>query len=230
MKSMTPEELAAGNGHDGKPHYVAFQGKIYDLSASAKWKNGKHMARHEAGRDLTAALAGAPHDASVLDRFPAIGLLADDPQRQEERIHAPWPLAVLYEKAPFVKRHAHPFAVHFPIGLLLAGFLFLLLHLLFGVASYATTSFHLLVLGTITAPFAVLSGMQTWWLYYGLSKAFKLRFKLYGGIAACFLAIAATILFALVGPSGGTIALYAALVLLVGAVGYVGGQLTFPND
>lgn len=230
MKTMTRAELAAHNGQDGKPTYVAFHGKIYDVSGSAKWKTGKHMGRHEAGRDLTAAFGGAPHDEAVLTCFPVVGELAEDPVSPEEKIKAPRPLSFIYEKFPFFKRHAHPFAVHFPIGLIFAGFLFLLLHLLFDVASYATTSFHLLALGAIAAPFAALTGMQTWWLYYGLSKAGKLRFKLIGGISACLLAIIVTIFFAVAGPVPWIIALYGLLVLLVGAVGYVGGQLTFPNE
>jgi predicted heme/steroid binding protein len=54
--------------------YVAFQGKIYDVSSSRLWRNGKHY-EHWAGQDLTEELGEAPHTASVFDKFEIIGYL-----------------------------------------------------------------------------------------------------------------------------------------------------------
>ncbi|MDP8222230.1 MAG: cytochrome b5 domain-containing protein [Candidatus Lernaella stagnicola] len=241
VTEMTHAELAEHNGQDGKPTYVAYQGKIYDVSESKKWKNGQHMMKHAAGQDLTAAMGAAPHDAAVFENFPAVGALVEEEVVDEHVTMAPWPLSTIYKNFPFVKRHSHPFAVHFPIGLILAGFLFALLHLFFGQGPhyyFERTALHLVVLGTLTAPFAVLTGMQSWWLYYGLGKTFKLMFKLIGGIIVTVVG-AIIILMHVANPTVLTgelnsisylyIGLYGAEVLLVATVGYIGGQLTFPD-
>ncbi len=77
MKTFTREELKKYNGIGGNPAYVAFNGKVYDVSASPVWEMGSHMAKHLAGYDLTEALKDAPHDASRLDKFPVVGKLVD---------------------------------------------------------------------------------------------------------------------------------------------------------
>ncbi|MEM4732933.1 MAG: cytochrome b5 domain-containing protein [Candidatus Bathyarchaeia archaeon] len=75
MKEFTEEELALYNGKNGKPAYIAYKGKVYDVSASFLWKGGKHQVLHEAGVDLTAAIKQAPHSEKVLKKFPVIGIL-----------------------------------------------------------------------------------------------------------------------------------------------------------
>jgi predicted heme/steroid binding protein len=49
------------NGKDEKPAYIAYKGKIYDVSENKHWKNVVHMNNHKAGEDLTDALSAAPH-------------------------------------------------------------------------------------------------------------------------------------------------------------------------
>ncbi len=70
-------ELAKFDGREGRPAYVAFRGKIHDVSGSFVWRNGRHQAMHEAGADLTEALAQAPHGEDLLQRFPIVGTLAE---------------------------------------------------------------------------------------------------------------------------------------------------------
>lgn len=60
-RDITPEELAYFDGREGKPAYIAYSGKIYDVTASRLWKDGSHARKHLAGSDLTAALKTAPH-------------------------------------------------------------------------------------------------------------------------------------------------------------------------
>jgi predicted heme/steroid binding protein len=74
MKDFTAEELASFDGRDGRPAYVAFQGVVYDVSASGMWESGDHEGMHKAGRDLTAEHDDAPHDVHVKD-FPEVGRL-----------------------------------------------------------------------------------------------------------------------------------------------------------
>jgi len=78
MKSYTRTQLSRCDGKEGRPAWVAWRGKIYDVSESFLWKGGRHMAMHEAGIDLTEVLDQAPHDADLLERVPVIGLLNEE--------------------------------------------------------------------------------------------------------------------------------------------------------
>lgn len=69
------EELSRCDGRDGRPAYVAYRGFVFDVSHSSLWKDGRHQARHEAGRDLTEEFASAPHGTLVLARVPIVGRL-----------------------------------------------------------------------------------------------------------------------------------------------------------
>ena len=78
MRQFTEAELARFNGQRGTRALIACQGKVYDVSGSFLWQNGRHQARHRAGRDLTASLDQAPHGADVLARCPVVGALKLD--------------------------------------------------------------------------------------------------------------------------------------------------------
>ena len=77
MRTFTREELRKHRGQNGAPVYFAYKGKVYDASASWHWRKGKHQVIHEAGQDLTEALASAPHGEDLLARLPVIGVLGD---------------------------------------------------------------------------------------------------------------------------------------------------------
>jgi predicted heme/steroid binding protein len=72
MTEYTKWELALRNGVDKKEIWCAFQGLIYDVSASRLWRNGKHY-EHWAGQDLTEELENAPHTEKVFDKFEVVG-------------------------------------------------------------------------------------------------------------------------------------------------------------
>ncbi len=74
-KTFTAEELGQFNGKAGKPAYIAYNGKVYDVTKSDLWTNGEHQESHEAGKDLTAELADAPHMDEVFRNFPVVGVL-----------------------------------------------------------------------------------------------------------------------------------------------------------
>ena len=75
MKEFTEEELVQYNGKNRNPVYVAYNGNVYDVSASFLWKDGVHQVFHRAGVDLTDALEQAPHGGDVLEKFPVVGIL-----------------------------------------------------------------------------------------------------------------------------------------------------------
>ncbi|MEQ9230091.1 MAG: cytochrome b5 domain-containing protein [Cyclobacteriaceae bacterium] len=74
MKEYTPSELALRNGQDREEIWVAYQGRIYDVSKSKLWKKGMHY-EHWAGQDLTHELPDAPHTERVFEKFEQIGKL-----------------------------------------------------------------------------------------------------------------------------------------------------------
>jgi SHS2 domain-containing protein/predicted heme/steroid binding protein len=70
---FTRRTLSRFNGIDGMPAYIAFKGRVYDVTESPLWRNGEHQVVHEAGRDLTRELDKAPHGKEMLEKFPAVG-------------------------------------------------------------------------------------------------------------------------------------------------------------
>ncbi|MFH1185493.1 MAG: cytochrome b5 domain-containing protein, partial [Chloroflexota bacterium] len=69
-RRITRSELRRCNGKGGSPAYVAYRGRVYDVSRSFLWQHGRHQALHSAGSDLTDSLADAPHSSRMLRRFP----------------------------------------------------------------------------------------------------------------------------------------------------------------
>ncbi len=57
----------------------SYSGKVYDVTESKLWRDGRHARRHDAWQDLTSVMAGAPHGLEVLDRFPVIAGGAEQP-------------------------------------------------------------------------------------------------------------------------------------------------------
>ena len=76
MQTFTKEELAKYNGKGGKPNYIAYKGKVYDVTKSSLWDSGEHQGLNIAGADLTKDILDAPHEEDVLERFPLVGTLA----------------------------------------------------------------------------------------------------------------------------------------------------------
>ncbi len=74
-KKITLEELAKFDGRNGNPAYVAYKGKVYDVTESAFWLGGDHLGAHEAGKDLTGDMDMAPHGPENLDRVKLVGEL-----------------------------------------------------------------------------------------------------------------------------------------------------------
>lgn len=78
MKQFSKEALARYDGKEGRPAYIACNGKVYDVSTSFLWQKGHHQVLHRAGVDLTEALKQAPHGEDLLERFPVVGTLKSD--------------------------------------------------------------------------------------------------------------------------------------------------------
>jgi predicted heme/steroid binding protein/uncharacterized membrane protein len=72
---LTLEEIAHFDGKGGRPAYVAYQGKIYNMTQSGLWQEGWHMGKHPAGSDLTDMLKQAPHGEDKILSMPTVGKL-----------------------------------------------------------------------------------------------------------------------------------------------------------
>lgn len=83
---ITSANLSRFDGSGGKPAYVVFENRIYDVSDSPKWQGGRHFGRHGAGGDLTEAFKGAPHGTEVFETIRVVGRIsgkAEVPKRHE---------------------------------------------------------------------------------------------------------------------------------------------------
>ncbi len=74
---LTLEELAAFDGKNGNPAYIAVDGVIYDVTNVPQWRNGDHNG-FTAGHDLTEQIKNvSPHGLSKLTGLPVVGKLAE---------------------------------------------------------------------------------------------------------------------------------------------------------
>jgi len=67
-----PVTLSSFDGKEGRPSFIAYKEKVYDVSGLKLWRGGAHM-KHSAGEDLTQALPKAPHGEEKLDSLKAVG-------------------------------------------------------------------------------------------------------------------------------------------------------------
>lgn len=75
LRTFSLKQLAYFDGQEGRPAYIAYQGKVYDVTQSYSWRNGEHYLVHKAGNDLTNDLQHAPHGNDLLETFPVVGHL-----------------------------------------------------------------------------------------------------------------------------------------------------------
>lgn len=76
-KEIKRADLSKYNGQNGNQAYVAVNGKVYNVTDSPAWINGKHHG-NLAGTDVTDALLNkSPHGEKVLAKLPLVGRLVD---------------------------------------------------------------------------------------------------------------------------------------------------------
>ena len=227
MGQLSPEILGQNDGKEGRKAFVAVNGKVYDVSSSRLWKDGKHMV-HLAGRDLSDDIMIAPHTIEKLTVFPIVGEFAMAPKKREGQ------LSILFRK-----HHPHPALVHFPVALFVFSAVFFAIFLYTKRTSFERTSYHLLAFATLTSPFAVISGLMSWALHY--QSAFTRIFALKITGSMMLMAVGAATLWlrtssgwTLIDPTAGMekFAIYssaiAGLALLVLGVAYLGGKISRP--
>jgi predicted heme/steroid binding protein/uncharacterized membrane protein len=236
MKELDLKQLAENNGEDGKPIYIAHEGKVFDVSNSKLWKNGLHMRRHRAGNDLTTDIQAAPHGPEFLERYPQVGVLKKEPIPEE--IEIPKFLAWLLKRVPMLRRHPHPMTVHFPIVFMISTTMFNILYLITGIKSFETTAFHCLGAGVLFIIVGILTGLYTWWLNYFAKPLRAVAIKQRVSISMLVTATI-TFLWRLAMPDvmeslQGVGIIYFLFVLsffpMVTVIGWFGASLTFPVE
>jgi predicted heme/steroid binding protein/uncharacterized membrane protein len=237
MQEFDIAELEKYDGSDGRPVYVAYKGKVYDISGSKLWRNGIHMKRHHAGRNLTTDIQGAPHEPDVLERFPQVGTLKKETAEVAE-LEIPQALDWLLQKFPMLRRHPHPMTVHFPIVFSFSTTIFNILYLITGIKSMESTALHSLAAGILFTVFAIVTGLYTWWLNYMAKpmKAAKVKIPL-----SLTLLVVQIIAFVwrmnvpqIMNSVRGVNIIYLLLVVslfpMVVVIGWFGAHLTFPVE
>jgi predicted heme/steroid binding protein/uncharacterized membrane protein len=232
MQQFTEEELRKYNGQEGAPAYIAFKGKVYDVSASKLWKNGAHFKKHLAGYDLTPEIQDAPHADEVFEQFEPIGIFilsikktsSDEKEARKER-YRQW----------YAVYHPHPAVVHFPIALhYFSGFTDILF-LVNPSSEYETAVFLSFLIATVMGFFALVTGVFSWWINYDFSTSKPFVIKLIGALFTLIVGMIPLIQKLLnpdvpfsIGLDGVT---YHAIIFLtvisITIVGYYGGKITW---
>lgn len=101
-RKFTSTEIKQFNGLNGQPIYIVYKGKIYDVSTSRLWTDGKHMGQHTRDQNLTEALRAAPHGEDNILRFPFVGEL-DEPALQVPAALSLEPKPVVPQPKPAVQ-------------------------------------------------------------------------------------------------------------------------------
>ena len=74
-RKFTLDELKQYDGKEGRPAYIACNGKVYDVTDDYLWTEGNHQGEHTAGKDLTEEMKLAPHSEETLERIKQVGIL-----------------------------------------------------------------------------------------------------------------------------------------------------------
>lgn len=153
-RRFTPAELGQYTGKDGTAAFIAYKGRVYDVSNSRFWKGGTHLRVHLAGNDLTDGLARAPHGEENLLRMPAIGELVQTESLQQRLL------------ARIESLHLHPTSAHFAVSYAPMAFIFSLVWLFAGQVAFEAAAFYLLWLGFVAIIVSGGSGLLSWIVSY----------------------------------------------------------------
>ena len=225
MQEFDPKSLEKYDGLQGRPCYVAVDGKVYDISGSDLWNKGRHMETHNAGRELSEALKNAPHGEDVLSKFPQVGILKAPSRTQTKQLPA---LAAL-----LLRQHPHPITVHFPQALLTLAPLFLVLYYFTGNIYFERVCYYIGVTGVLTDIPAVLTGFFHWIFKYGRSTKSLFVFKVTCSLLLFFYAAVVVNIHTGKGilPADPVdvlmMSLYLVLIPLSVATGHAGGKIVF---
>lgn len=228
MKKFSERELIEYDGKNGRRAFIAFNGKVYDVTDSSKWREGLHFRAHSAGIDLSNSLNDSTHGPEVLAGFPVVG----DFDTAEEI--SSFKRFLVYT----ANRHAHSIFSHFTVSSFVLAPIILICSMAIPTwKPFESLSFQLLFIGFLSLPFSISTGLISWWAKYSFDLSGLIKKKL---MFSFFLLIVSTIIvfWRLLGSdlilwNLSLWLLYACLNLFAflcnAILGKVGGELTFPS-
>lgn len=203
---MTKEQLKEYNGQNGKPAYIGYKGKVYDISKSDFWTGGEHMGRFKAGEDLTDSIDMSPHGEKNIFRYEEVDILEDGTEKQSnsetvvpdtESMLSDMDKKMMKKRKWYRKNHPHPKVIHFSIGMY--GFSFFV-QLLACVVDKETATFlaasSLLstIFGTLFLLPAIASGALSFYINYNGFANSVLKQKMIGSVILIITGVAAVLI------------------------------------
>lgn len=227
MKKFSPRELIEYDGKNGRRAFIAFNGKVYDVTDSSKWRDGLHFKAHSAGTDLSNALHEGTHGPEVLAGFPVVG---DFDAAENISIFKRF---LLYT----ANRHVHSISSHFTVSSFVLSPIILICSMVIPEwRPLESLSFQLLIIGFLSLPFTIITGLIDWWVKYSYSLNSLIKKKLLFS-ASLLLVSTIIVLWRFFDPTlilvdSSFWPLYVCLNLFAflcnAILGKVGGALTFP--
>lgn len=255
---MTKEQLKEFNGKDGKPAYIGYKGKVYDISKSDFWSGGEHMGRFKAGEDLTDSIDMSPHGEKNIFRYEAVDTLEDGTAQKtntetvvpnSENLLSDMDKKMIAKRQWYKKNHPHPKIIHFPIGMLGLAFFLQILSIILYLIDYTVykvpaapfiSSFS--VLTTIFAVLftlpAIASGALSFYINYNGFANSILKKKIAGSIILLIVSVIAAFVgyreLVSVMRYNPVFSFYTVLSLvnfvIVTFIASNGGKITWPQD
>jgi predicted heme/steroid binding protein/uncharacterized membrane protein len=224
QKYFTVSELKKFDGKDGKPAYLAFKGKVYDVSSSYLWPTGVHVDSHNAGLDLTTSIANAPHGEEVFANFSVVGDIVAEEQVRGKFV------------GRLQKLHLHPMVVHFSITIPILAPLLCILYVLTGDTSIEWVSWFMLLLGLLAFIVGGLTGIFSWKVTYEGRTTRMIARKIFLTVIAVAITSAClvwrsldpNVLIIKTNFSNVYLVLVASLVPINTLLGHYGGKLVYP--
>lgn len=205
---MTKEQLKEFNGKDGKPAYIGYKGKVYDITKSDFWAGGEHMGRFKAGEDLTDSIDISPHGEQNIFRFAVVDTLEDGAAQEPEadtdtvvpnaeNMISDMDRKMMEKRQWYKKNHPHPKLIHFPIGMFGFAFFVQVLAAILGGTSggfLAATSLIATAFGTLFLIPAIASGALSFYINYNGFANSILKQKMIGSVVLLITGVIAVII------------------------------------
>lgn len=255
---MTKEQLKEFNGKDGKPAYIGYKGKVYDISKSDFWPAGEHMGRFKAGEDLTDSIDMSPHGEKNIFRYEAVDTLEDGTVQDtntetvvpnSENMLSDMDKKMMAKRQWYKKNHPHPKIIHFSIGMFGLAFFLQILAIVLHIIDYTKLEMpvasFISLFSVLTTVFAIVftlpaiaSGALSFYINYNGFANSILKKKMAGSIALLIVSVIAA--FIGYNETSSTLSynpifsVYTLLSLvnfiIVTFIAANGGKITWPQD